>query len=899
MRSLFLSIRPAERRLAWTSFWILFGVIGAHTILETARDALFLARASADRLPIVYIAIALASLGVTQLQDRLPSRGGRGVLVSWLLGSAGVTLGIWLFLDVLGTPGVYVLYVWSGVLVTLVMVHFWRLVGGLFSITQAKRLYGMIGTGSVLGAIGGSALAGALTLSLPAHWLLPAAAAMLAGTSFLPAFLPSGAGSRSTGAKDESGLLERIQDIMQRPYARSVVTLMILGAAALTVSDFLFKRIVADAVPAEQLGSWLARFYLAVNIGSLFFQVFLVRWALTRFSVLGSLAFLPLLIGGGAISVLFLGGTLAAILLKAPDGLLKHSINKTAVELLFVPMSERLRRRVKTVVDVIGQRGGQGAASLVLLGMAALEMNNATVALLGIGLAGAWLLNVMRLREPYLNVFRAELEKGNTRLRTRFPELDLAGVETLVASLNSTNDEEVVAAMHLLAAEGRTRLLPTLILYHPSSEVLQAALSVLSHSGRAQAAPLVRRLIGHDDPAVRAAALLCHRKLSDDLEALEAALGDEQGPVRAAAAVALSGRPASSSRLANVLSEIRRDGDAQTLQALADAIVHTGASGFDDLLIELSRSRSPDVRVAAAGALGWVADPARAVPPLLELLCTTATREAARAALCRLGDPALDALVTLLNDEDGLAAIRVHVPRALAEFPADKAAAHLLRYVSTEPSGQARARAIRALELMARREHDLSLDSDLLDQAIRHAISEVYRGEEQRLASQQADEETQALPGYSALARTLRDKARSAGDRLLRLLGLRFRGEDFSEIRRGLNSRSARLRASSIELMESALPPSLRPIVVRLLDDPGAAVVVETPFHRPQRLDYNALLNALLDSPSVTVRAVAAHHVGELRLQAARDKLTHMPRHPRTAPEVALALSRLEEAHAG
>ena len=41
-------------------------------------------------------------------------------------------------------------------LTTLVLVHFWTLVGNLFTVSQAKRLYGFIGAGSVLGAIAGS-----------------------------------------------------------------------------------------------------------------------------------------------------------------------------------------------------------------------------------------------------------------------------------------------------------------------------------------------------------------------------------------------------------------------------------------------------------------------------------------------------------------------------------------------------------------------------------------------------------------------------------------------------------------------------------------------------------------------------------------------------------------------
>ena len=37
-------VRPAERRGATAAFLTIFGILAGHTLLETARDALFLAR---------------------------------------------------------------------------------------------------------------------------------------------------------------------------------------------------------------------------------------------------------------------------------------------------------------------------------------------------------------------------------------------------------------------------------------------------------------------------------------------------------------------------------------------------------------------------------------------------------------------------------------------------------------------------------------------------------------------------------------------------------------------------------------------------------------------------------------------------------------------------------------
>ena len=47
------AIRKGERRQVWASFLTLFALIASHSVLETARDALFLAKVPVTRLPWV------------------------------------------------------------------------------------------------------------------------------------------------------------------------------------------------------------------------------------------------------------------------------------------------------------------------------------------------------------------------------------------------------------------------------------------------------------------------------------------------------------------------------------------------------------------------------------------------------------------------------------------------------------------------------------------------------------------------------------------------------------------------------------------------------------------------------------------------------------------------------
>jgi ATP:ADP antiporter, AAA family len=152
-----LDVRPEERRPTAVAFFVLFGILAAHTILETARDALFLARLPASQLPWMYLAMAAIAVGLSQWTTRWLN--GPRALASLLAVCAAGTFTFW---AIGSSPGPWVLralYVWTGLVSTLAAVQFWLVVDEIYTITQAKRVYAVIGLGSLLGAVAGGGLA--------------------------------------------------------------------------------------------------------------------------------------------------------------------------------------------------------------------------------------------------------------------------------------------------------------------------------------------------------------------------------------------------------------------------------------------------------------------------------------------------------------------------------------------------------------------------------------------------------------------------------------------------------------------------------------------------------------------------------------------------------------------
>ena len=139
-----------------------------------------------------------------------------------------------------------------------------------------------------------------------------------------------------------------------------------------------------------------------------------------------------------------------------------------------------------------------------------------------------------------------------------------------------------------------------------------------------------------------------------------------------------------------------------------------------------------------------------------------------------------------------------------------------------------------------------------------------------------ADQPRRATTGHELLVALLKDKEVHAIERLFRLLGLELRGEDLRRIYRGLRNSNPKVRAGSRELIENLIRPPLREAVLALVDDAPdwQRLIRARPFFRSARLDYDAVLAALLEQNSETVRCLAAYHIGELGLTDLRAQLS-------------------------
>ena len=304
---------------------------------------------------------------------------------------------------------------------------------------------------------------------------------LIAGLGCTPLLGGTQQRSMTTAAPNDSlaaDIGQLFRAMMKGTYLPRIGAIALLGTVTVTLVDLLFKGSIAANVDPENLGTAFGAVYFTLNLLSLLTQIFLVQWLLRTQEVGRLLSILPGLLMLGGIGIAAGLGFVAALAAKTVDGALRHTLGRATMELLYVPLGTEMRGRVKTFIEVVGQRGGQALASFVFLAIASLTQDLRVVGLAAAACAAAWLGIAFSLRTPYIQLFHRRVDESGLTSRLAHAELDHAPLETLFARLSSPDDTEVLAALEILAVKGRTRLIPNLVLYHPSPQVVTRALEL-------------------------------------------------------------------------------------------------------------------------------------------------------------------------------------------------------------------------------------------------------------------------------------------------------------------------------------------------------------------------------------------------------------------------------------
>ena len=174
--------------------------------------------------------------------------------------------------------------------------------------------------------------------------------------------------------------------------------------------DYQFNAIASYHIyDPDELTAFFGFWFSTFNLISLVIQLFVTRKIVGVFGVGTSLFFLPAAIFLGAFLIILTPSIIAAILIKMSESSLKQSINKSAVELLALPIPLNIKNKAKTFIDVFIDSLATGIGGLILILLVnILELSVPFISAVIVLIIGVWLYFAIKVRKEYFKSFRFE-----------------------------------------------------------------------------------------------------------------------------------------------------------------------------------------------------------------------------------------------------------------------------------------------------------------------------------------------------------------------------------------------------------------------------------------------------------------------------------------------------------
>jgi AAA family ATP:ADP antiporter len=767
-------LKPRELARAIPLFAYLFLIMAGSVASKAARDALFLDRFRAIDLPYVDIAIAVIVGLVAGLYIRAGERTNvRNVQIGSLVAFAASSLVFWWLAEgrAAAEPSAalfIVIYIWVGVLSVLVPSQVWTLANYVLTTREAKKSFGLIGGGAILGWIVGGFATRFLvmrfgtesTLLWVATTLLMSAALVWYIWRQRPARVDATAATIQLRLT-ESRLLATFAQVRSSRYLVSIALVVWLAAYVTTIAGWQFKAIAKANIPdTDALASFFGTFNIVAGLAALGLQLLLTGRILQRMGVGFALFIVPTALALSSVGVLIAGTLAAAVALKASDQVLRYSVDKATVELLYLPVPAGLTFRVKSFIDTVVYRLGDAMGGFtILLFAAALRLTPVQMAWVSLALVGAWFWAASTARRQYVANLRDSIHQHRVDTeRANAPVISRETADLIGARLVSGTPGEILYALSLFEMARDYSLHPAVrtLLKHESGEVRQHALRLLSNAADMAVLHDVERLLYDEQLEVRTEALLylAEHAHIDPLERIEQ-LGDFPDFSLRAAMAAFLARPGRSQNL-------------EAARAIIGAMVTEGGPAGSRTRLEAAK--------------------------LLAILPDVFDRE----------------LVALLQDEDpdvaAAALLVVSSPRKPAFI--ERVIEELMDNIM---SGNAivRHRIITALNKLLQQHPDGRIDRRLLETLLHAEIMGHYRSYQSIAAPHQ-----RLGPGAQAVAETMRQET----ERIFRLLKMLHPEHDMHSAYVGLQSNDPVVHDNAVEFLDAVLAPELRSLVIPLFD---------------------------------------------------------------------------------
>ena len=828
-RTLFDVRRGEHRRTAFMALYLFF-VMVAYYILKPVSAAMFLHKLGAKELPYLYMLVAAIGGVVSYLYTKTAVRSSLAAAVTWSMGVAVLCLvALWRIIGMNVSWMLYAFNVWVSLFSIVLVSQGWMVAANVFDTREAKRLYGLLGLGAVMGSGVGSVITrhGVERSGAPNLVVVSALMVVLAYISFRLATQEKREEvAHAKGAKEQAEFSSRdvVKGMVRQRHLRVMIAIILVMFVVDETTDFQFNFMArARYHDRDSLAAFIATFYMYMSVVSFCLQFFVTGWLMRHLGVGATLKISPTSIALFSVGSAAVPGIGTSVATKFLESLNRYTINKTAMELLYLPLPADLRNRTKAFMDIFVDRTGRGLAGVLLAILVALGWGNPrAIAVLTIAACVLWFVLARRAQNEYLRTVKGRLERRR---------LDLESARV------SVNDPEMLRLLEQTIETGR----PRQICY---------ALSLLTEVPEYDLTPALEKLVHNPAPEVRAKVFELawftgfDAVLDRALEELRTARKGEQNPALKPAVdcvLAFTGEAQARARefldhpnmlageamlqslkaypewvpevvTAEWLAKAVHDPDAERRYLAAVAIGVLGEEG-SIWLPKLLEDSDAHVTAAACRAAGDLRNRA-CVNAIVQKLVDPGLRGVAIQSLTAYGGSIVGFLGDVLRDESVSPTIRRQIPRILKQLP-EQASVDVLLKLIAEQDLSVRLAVLKALSALREgaphlRYGEIFVTEQILTEA-RHYYA-LYAALEP-LRDQQASRTAAGL-----LHRSLEERLRQTLERLFRLLGLNYPPIEMHSAWLAVSHRRKEQFLAALEFLDTVLEPRLKRVVLPMLD---------------------------------------------------------------------------------
>lgn len=850
-------IHNGEGERSLFMWFYIFFIISGLMIVKPMINALFLSVYGAEKLPFVFILVAVLATLFSIVYSNLLKNIDLYLMINRTLVIATIMFFcFWILLTFswFGSWILYVIYIFVALFALVTSSQFWVLANLIFNAREAKRLFGFIGSGAIAGGIFGGYLTNFLAPIMGSKNLIFIFLLFLLCCLFIIERLHK---ERQDGfiknrVDSRNGIFKNMQNPLQLILSSRHLILIasLVGTSVLVgkLVEYQFSALASEKISEpDELTAFFGLWLSNLNIVTLLVQLFLTRHVVGVFGVGTSLFFLPLALLLGAVTVLVFPELWAAVFIKICDGSLKNSINKSGMELLALPIATDIKSQAKSFIDVFVDSFATGISGLLLFVLTTvLNASTRQVSFLSIAIIIFWLYLIMLIRREYLQSFRLRIETAASSATPKSIDLNnqsiLGGITNM---LGQGNEKQILQVLRMTRPIQNERLLPSLepLINHASSLIKLEVLYQIQNYKNKDYSESIASVLKDENLDVRTEAMkYLYEKAGDERNQLLLSFLENKNYLIRSAALLCASRESANNyslrqifdihrRIQNELLNLQKSENRQEIITIKRCCARSiGEARFFELypfLHYFLQDDEPEVVASAIVGAGLTKE-MEFGPVLIQLLREQKYWSFTQTALVNFGADIISLLHSHLKNPYVERQSRLNIPRILAHIDQQRSVDTLVQNLNIKDRA-IRIKIIDALyELRQKAPHLQFKEPDIIhlifEEANDYLITLSYLYNQLHIdIKDEEDEKKQQLSKEIAKARallttSLEKRVDLKLERIFRILGLKYPPNDIESAYAGIKSNDIELRINAVEFLDNLLDSDLKKVIVPIAE---------------------------------------------------------------------------------